>query len=180
MAANQAPTELALVQSFVNTADIEEGKDELATPERLGDWLRAARLGGDQPDAEEHRRCLALRDAIRGLALANNGGPVYALDLAVLNRLAFEAALRPRFGPSGQARLEPDSTGVNAALGRLIAAVFEAMTTGRWARMKACRRHGCRWLFYDSSKNRSGAWCSMAVCGNRTKVEQYRARRAGR
>jgi predicted RNA-binding Zn ribbon-like protein len=52
------------------------------------------------------------------------------------------------------------------------------MTDGTWKRLKACRNHGCRWAFYDYSKNRSGSWCSMQLCGNRTKTRSYRRRHA--
>ncbi len=50
------------------------------------------------------------------------------------------------------------------------------MAEGNWPRLKVCREDTCAWAFYDRSKNRSGAWCSMAVCGNRTKARAYRAR----
>ena len=30
------------------------------------------------------------------------------------------------------------------------------------SRLKPCRNHDCRWLFYDHSTNRSGTWCTMA------------------
>ncbi|MGO7208714.1 CGNR zinc finger domain-containing protein, partial [Rhizobium ruizarguesonis] len=38
-------------------------------------------------------------------------------------------------------------------------------------RMKICGN--CGWLFIDRSKNRSRAWCDMAVCGNRTKANRH-------
>ncbi|HKC76276.1 MAG TPA: CGNR zinc finger domain-containing protein [Chloroflexota bacterium] len=44
-------------------------------------------------------------------------------------------------------------------------------------RLKICRNETCRWAFYDYSKNRSGAWCTMAVCGSRSKARTYRQRR---
>ena len=44
------------------------------------------------------------------------------------------------------------------------------MRDGHWQRMKACRNPQCRWVFYDHSRNRTGTWCSMRVCGNRHKV----------
>jgi len=31
----------------------------------------------------------------------------------------------------------------------------------------------CEWLFLDRSKNRSRAWCDMAVCGNRVKARLH-------
>jgi predicted RNA-binding Zn ribbon-like protein len=63
------------------------------------------------------------------------------------------------------------------SLGRLIAIMVEAMADGTWSRLKACSAETCQWLFYDTSKNRSGHWCSMRVCGNRAKARQFRARR---
>jgi predicted RNA-binding Zn ribbon-like protein len=50
------------------------------------------------------------------------------------------------------------------------------MENDTWARLKACRSDTCRWAFYDHSKNRSGHWCSMEVCGARHKAREYRAR----
>ena len=49
------------------------------------------------------------------------------------------------------------------------------MADGTWRRLKACREDTCQWAFYDRSKNRSGTWCSMAVCGNRAKARAYRS-----
>lgn len=43
-------------------------------------------------------------------------------------------------------------------------------------RMKICGN--CGWLFIDRSKNRSRAWCDMAVCGNRAKaIRHYRRKK---
>ena len=50
-----------------------------------------------------------------------------------------------------------------------------AMLDGSWLRLKVCRN--CEWSFYDNSKNRSGSWCSMQLCGNRLKTRAYRTRR---
>jgi predicted RNA-binding Zn ribbon-like protein len=42
--------------------------------------------------------------------------------------------------------------------------------------LKACRNADCHWIFYDATKNRSGAWCEMGLCGNRAKARSYRER----
>lgn len=42
-------------------------------------------------------------------------------------------------------------------------------------RMKICGN--CGWLFIDRSKNRSRAWCDMAVCGNRAKASRHYRRK---
>ncbi|MBC6461609.1 CGNR zinc finger domain-containing protein, partial [Actinomadura sp. HBU206391] len=73
--------------------------------------------------------------------------------------------------------LVPATGGVSAGLGRIAAAIMECAADGSWERLKACQEDTCRWAFMDTSKNRSRAWCSMRVCGNRTKTRAYRARR---
>ena len=40
-------------------------------------------------------------------------------------------------------------------------------------RVKQCEGDLCGWLFYDTSRNRSRRWCSMADCGNRAKVRRF-------
>lgn len=42
-------------------------------------------------------------------------------------------------------------------------------------RLKICPN--CGWLFLDRSRNRSRAWCDMAVCGNRAKASRHYRRR---
>ena len=56
--------------------------------------------------------------------------------------------------------------------------VFESQTAGEWKRLKSCPGPHCGWLFYDSSRNASSKWCSMSICGNRTKTVAYRRRRS--
>jgi predicted RNA-binding Zn ribbon-like protein len=181
--ASSAPGPLGLVQEFVNTLEMEPGPrdrdiEKLVSPEALSGWLRERDLlSGTAVDAGDLASAFELREAIRRLLYANNGGSVHEADLAVLNRFAAESGLRPRFSSGGRVRLEPAADGVQGALGLLLAAVAEAMAAGTWHRLKACADQGCRWAFYDASKNRSGHWCSMESCGNRAKARQFRQRR---
>ena len=64
---------------------------------------------------------------------------------------------------------------VAGALGELVLRVHEASLDGSLRRLKACRRSRCHWLFWDCSPPASGIWCTMAICGNRTKVRRFRA-----
>ena len=43
-------------------------------------------------------------------------------------------------------------------------------------RLKVCDNQGCRWAFYDESRNRSRRWCQSTACGNRFKVRRFRER----
>ena len=75
---------------------------------------------------------------------------------------------------AGGASLSAPSGGLDAGLAAIAQTVLQSSADGTWARLKACRAETCRWAFYDRSKNRSGAWCTMAVCGSRMKVRAYR------
>jgi predicted RNA-binding Zn ribbon-like protein len=168
--------ELLLVVRFINTLDLERvAEDEVGSPARLASWLAAEGQGEVAVDPGGHTRALALREALRGLALANNGGTLYPVDLATLNQAAAETRLRPRFVRGG-ARLEPDAAGLDAVLGRFVAAVYQAVGDGSWERMKACRRHDCRFVFLDETRNGKRTWCSMQTCGNRAKARRHRQR----
>jgi len=175
----RAPGTLLLVQDFVNTRDMEEGTDELARPDSLRGWL--AGRGLLPVDAAvgtaDVARAAALREALRTLLFAHHGEPADAGAIGAVNRAANEARLAPRFADAGGYRLEPGAPGVGGALGWIVTAVSEAMDAGTWERLKACRNDACQWAFYDSSRNHSGSWCRMAVCGNRMKVRAYRRRR---
>jgi predicted RNA-binding Zn ribbon-like protein len=174
-----APGALELVRLFVNTIDLEDGRDALASPADLAGWLvghgLARDLSATDADLEAARR---LREAIRGLLLENNGVHVREETAATLSETADRAGLTLRFEVAGRASLEPAAAGVDAALGRLVAIAAAAMGDGTWSRLKACQADRCGWAFYDHARNRSRRWCSMAVCGNRTKARSYRRRHA--
>lgn len=174
-----APGDLGILQAFVNTADLEDGTDEIASADALRSWLSAhgpALEGPVRPsDVAEARR---VREAMRTLLGANNGERVDPEASAALETAAERARIRLRFDPrTGRSRLEPTAGGVAGALGRLLVIADSAMAEGTWQRLKVCRDDACRWAFYDASRNRSGVWCAMAVCGNREKVRSYRTRR---
>lgn len=181
--AKEAPGDLALVRAFVNTLDVDLDTEAFSDPASLSAWLAAHGLleTNTATRSADVRRAVALREALRELLLGNNDGRQVPPEAArVLEDAASRARLRLRVGADGTAHLEAAGSGVDAALGRLLVIVYRAMETGVWSRLKACRNDTCMWAFYDHSKNRSGHWCSMAVCGSQHKAKAYRARkRAG-
>lgn len=174
-----APPPLDLVEAFINTADLETGSDELATPSALRGWLLGRHLikRSEAVSEQDREKAIRLREALRGAALANNSPGVDSRTIRELNRLAHDARMVVAFGDNGAARLDPSVKGVQAGFARILSAVFVAMLTGGWTRLKSCANTGCHWAFYDGSKNRSGRWCEMADCGNEAKGRAYRARR---
>lgn len=175
-----APGELAHLQGFVNTIDLETDKDELETPGSAAQWFA---LHGFVPEgttitATEHRRALEFREAVRALLRANNGDDLDPEAVATIGRLAADAPLTFHVTADGIVELKPDANDVAAALARLLAVAYAAMLEGTWPRLKACANHDCQWAFFDHSRNHSGTWCSMDVCGNRMKVRSHRERKA--
>jgi predicted RNA-binding Zn ribbon-like protein len=174
---------LRLLEEFVNTNDLEDAQEELPDPGSLAGWLVGHGLlePGAKVDAVALERTIALREAIRALATANNGLPADAEAAAAqVNATAVRARLEPRLSGGGQSVLVPRAGGIDAALGQLVAAIHRSATEGLWSRFKACERDTCRFAFVDHSRNRSGRWCSMAVCGSREKSKRAYRRRRGR
>jgi predicted RNA-binding Zn ribbon-like protein len=171
-----------LIRDFVNTNDILDGEDALATPAELAAWCAEQGLltRPARSTAADLRRAIELREALRRLLLANNGIDV---DTASAYGVLDDAACRARVGlrcTDGCATLQPAAAGITGALGSIVAAVHAATADGSWSRLKACRARDCEWAFVDHAKNQSRAWCSMRVCGNREKARSFRERqRAG-
>lgn len=174
-----APGELRIVQRFINSASLDQGHDELASIDATRRWLLRNHLtDAERPVREwERQELIALREALRDLAGANAGKPLPGGSAAVLDRAAGRVRLAMRLSRSGRYRLVPEGQGMDRPISEVLVRVLNSMSDGSWARMKACAREGCRWAFFDSSRNRSGVWCSMATCGNREKGANYRARR---
>lgn len=173
------PDRLDVLRDLVNTLDVEGGTDALDEPSALARWcadrgLLRADVATTAADLEQVR---AVREALReALAANHDGGPVSASARRTLHAVADRARLTLRCGSDGRMVLVPGSPGVDGALGVVLAIAERAVHTGSWARLKVCRGDDCLWAFYDASRNRSGKWCSMAVCGNRAKVRAFRAR----
>jgi predicted RNA-binding Zn ribbon-like protein len=171
-------TQLDLIRDYVNTFDLETGIDSIASPDELATWFSEQGLVDDlvEPSDQEVAAARAVREAIRELLLENNGvhGDAAAAS-KTLEAAGREAHLTVRF-ENGRPLLAPDGDGARAAIGRIVATVAELAPTDEWKRLKGCRDETCRVAFYDKSRNRSRAWCSMEVCGNREKARSFRER----
>lgn len=174
-----APGRLELVRRFVNSRNIETGDEAFGTATGVTAWLRAADLlpAGTEASPADVERAVAVREALRELLLANHGSDI-APDgaVAVLNRALRRAGQSVAFTVERGWTTEPTAGAVDAAIGRLLGVVVQAMADGSWARLKACANDECRWAFYDRSRARSGKWCQMGVCGNRAKQRAWRTR----
>lgn len=167
-----------LLLAFVNSRDLEEGIDEIDDPDRLPAWVEE-RTGEylPAPDEEAHARVLALRESLRALLRANNGGCAAERELAPLRETAERSRYRTAFGSDNRLKLIPARADLSGFEARLLLAIECLQAQGAWPRLKACIDEGCQWAFFDATRNRSRTWCSMEECGNREKTRRYRARR---
>jgi predicted RNA-binding Zn ribbon-like protein len=158
-----------LLRDFVNTYDMQCDTDEFGAPSDLGGWLAEHGLAapGVRADESDVGAAVALREGLRASML---GRPDPSLEELL-------AVLPLRVSLDGPA-LVPVDSGVRGALARVAAAVVTCAADGSWARLKVCRSASCRWAFFDTSKNRSRTWCSMRMCGNRSKTRAYRAKKS--
>ena len=164
---NAAPEPLRLVQRFVNTVDLSHDNE----------WLTAffAEEGLDTLGADSLERARRLRESIRELLYENNGQGRPRERWTELDAAAARAGLTVDFATRA---LVTTADGLDGLLGRIAVTCLTAMGDGTWPRLKCCRNVACRWSFYDYSRNRSASWCSMQICGNRTKTRAYRSRAA--
>ena len=177
-----APRELVIIQGFVNTLDIETGVDEIGTEKLLKAWLDRHGLlpSGEEVSSMDLQTALSLREALRSLLLANNGQSVRPFRLKRLNHLLSQFPLAVSCDMNGTPSLIPSRHGMANAFGQILSRLILAVNEGIWSRLKACNQSNCQWAFYDGSKNHSGRWCSMSVCGSREKARAYRRRRSVR
>jgi len=170
----EASGPLETLRLFVNTIDLPEGPDQLATPAEASAWCRAHDLP-PPTNRLQTQRLRDFREAMRGVLFANNGE---------LDPQAAWAALEPYVRGAKLAMvlrndapvLLPAVGGADATVAALLAIMYDAMLRGTWSRLRACRKSTCRFAYFDRSKNGSRAWCSMATCGNREKAQRRRQR----
>ena len=169
---------LEVLRAFVNTYEVDQGRDAVGNPGALAAWLvEHSLLAESEPvDRAGHRRALRLREAVRRLGMANHDGVPDPAAAEEVDALARGCGLVVHLGENGVAALAAAGSGIDAALARLLAILYTATVDGTWPRFKVCRNDTCRWAFYDRSKNRSGRFCGTA-CGNAVAARAYRRRK---
>ncbi|NUT36948.1 MAG: CGNR zinc finger domain-containing protein [Hamadaea sp.] len=175
-----APAGLRLVQDFCNSTDFEAGFDHIADADGLAAWLAAAGHPSPQPirDADVQRAIRfreALRDFVTVPAQPDEADERAERGRAVLDAEAADLPLVVSVGATVEFR--PASAGLTGALAAMLAALALGQGDGTARRLKACESHSCRWVFYDQSRNGSSRWCTMSLCGARSKNRAYRRRR---
>lgn len=170
-----------MIQNLINSRTLEPPVEELRSPAALARWFAGEGLGSPAMavTAVDLQRVVAVREGLRALMLGHGGASPDMALVDALDAVARTVQLHVSFDVAGG--LQPAARReVDIALGWLLVVVEDARSDGRWARLKGCREPTCQWVFYDTSKNRSGRWCSMSTCGNSNKQRAQMQRRRAR
>jgi predicted RNA-binding Zn ribbon-like protein len=114
-----------------------------------------------------------LRDMARRLA-EGKSVPQTALDAInhlLRHRLGFPQISRRNDAFERKFQSEPEDR--NQVLGLLAEAASDLLVTCDLSLIKQCQNPQCVLFFYDTTKNHARHWCSMGLCGNRSKVAAH-------
>lgn len=153
----------------------------LRTPADFANWLVDSRLSQVAPIGDvrvrlsELRQIKELRDLMWSVARSvAYGGVVEEREADLINACA-STSMRPELDPvTGVRRWAEPVTGFQI-LGTAARDAIE-LIGARSKRLRECRASDCYLLFLDTSRAGNRRWCSMARCGNRSKVKAYRVR----
>ncbi len=172
---------LALVQDLMNTIPAGRPRaadllQDVATAQgwvdtALADWARAT--GHSAPAVVLDERGLEELQALR----ADLRSAVSATETSSSAPELRNASIGLSLGADGRADLHPRGQGWRVLVGQILIEVLEAQRADTWRRLKACRNDRCAVAFYDRSRNNSGAWHDVRVCGNAVNLRASRARR---
>lgn len=167
---------------LLNTLTREDG----ALVEHLGDdaaaaaWLSRASGIAQAPQPHLAERARELREAIRAAVEARkHDRPVALAPLnALLARMHSHVVLQP--ADDGYAlRRMPVGDPAWLALAPLGEAAAQLLAELDFGLVRQCEHADCVLWFHDTTKSHRRRWCSMALCGNRHKVSEFRKRRGG-
>jgi predicted RNA-binding Zn ribbon-like protein len=151
-------------------------RELLKTPYDLSRWLLSAGLAATLPTADESDLTLArsLREAIYVLACAKHpDGPDPSAAREILNTIALGPSAVPRLSVEGAVQLIGPPASLLATLARDAISLFGGEAA---ARIRQCQSPTCTLFFIDTSRSGDRKWCSMAGCGNKAKVAEFRRR----
>lgn len=119
-----------------------------------------------------------LRETIRTLVAKRKAGK--KADPAGLNTFLAEARsyleLAAKKDGSLQLNRKWKQRSAEEVLAPLAESAADLLVNGNFSLVRRCESEECVLWFYDRTKSHHRRWCSMATCGNRHKVAEYRKR----
>ena len=148
----------------------------LTSRQRLSDWALQAGLVDATIEItdDDLAAAIALREAIYRIVAARlDQGRSKAADIDLLNERASQPQLTPRLHRDGSVSREGTASQLLACLAADLLDLFAGPDIGK---VKRCSHPNCTRLYIDSSRGQNRHWCGMSTCGNRAKVQAFRAR----
>ncbi len=169
-----------LINTVSDRRAIDQACDRLRKPDDLIPWsLRAGVIKSDMPavglDEDVLRSVKQLREAAHDALEARIAGR--APSAAALHTIChyLQASDGIKLSRPGDLTSAIVVAGQwDSLLGALSLQVLDAIFRLPQNRIGACP--ACGWLFLDVTRGGRRRWCSMATCGNRTKVKRHRGR----
>ncbi|MEU6092885.1 CGNR zinc finger domain-containing protein [Streptomyces sp. NPDC047085] len=162
-----------LALDLLNTRWNKEGvtQDLLADTAGLTVWLASNGLDAAHPAGEDVLR--HVRQAREALKAAVDGSLEEGAPL--VDAVLAHGRIRARLTAEGAAE-EPEFADPAWAPAWLAARNYLVLLAEAPDRIRACAHEACILHFFDTSRNGTRRWCSMAACGNRAKASRHYAR----
>jgi len=133
--------------------------------------------------ARRLKQIVEIREALYRMFLAAvKGKPLNPSCLRTYNGYLrdLDVAKELTWRKSGFIRSSADLTVTSLApIGPILESAGALLTSPDRSHIRECGDQSCRWLFLDTTKNHSRRWCSMDICGSRSKARRYYARQKG-
>ncbi|BAX92793.1 CGNR zinc finger domain-containing protein [Mycobacterium shigaense] len=154
-----------------------EAEELLSSPERLSQWAVQAGLVDEafRVTDDDLAAAIAVREAGYRIAIARiEQHHLPAADVELINQRAAQPRLTPRLLRTGSVRREGTASQLLASVAADLVDLLAGHDIGN---VKRCAHEGCTRLYVDSSRGHNRHWCGMSTCGNKAKVQAFRARR---
>jgi predicted RNA-binding Zn ribbon-like protein len=142
----------------------------------LQDW------SGRPKAAQVLKLALNFRETLREMVLdAERGAAIKPVVVEAINMImkaenGYAEVVRTEDG--FEKRFHADFSDPGQLLAPIAEAAADLLCYGNLAYIKKCEGADCVLRFYDTTKNHSRRWCSMAACGNRAKVAAFYQRQS--
>ncbi|MEV0091578.1 CGNR zinc finger domain-containing protein [Streptomyces sp. NPDC050738] len=159
---------------LLNTLWMHEGvrQDLLTGVDGLGTWLASTGLDGRfAADGATLKNVLSAREALAGVVAGPDDAHAVARLDAVLDHGRIRATLTAE-GPGERPEFADPAWGAAWTAARDYLDLVRAAPD----RIRSCAHESCILHFFDTSRNGTRRWCSMAGCGNRAKASRHYAR----
>lgn len=176
---------------FINTQIIEKGRpvDLLTNFSDLVKWLKSAgfldsaeakkvlkRWDNKPQGAHTFERARAVRAILREMVEWIKGRSVQQSTIDEINKLLSKRIgyyklihLRGEF----KAQFHAESNNTIHLIAPIAESASDLLCNGNLSLIKKCENPYCVLYFYDTSKSHTRRWCSMRICGNRSKVTAH-------